>query len=69
MNLSDIVDTANDAAALFLADSLAHVPTDALPVTGTCHNCDEPVEAHFCDKECARDWEYRQNILRKQGLA
>lgn len=67
--MSDIVDTANDAAALFLADSLAHVPTDALSLTGTCHNYEEPVEAHFCDRECHRDYEYRMHIRRKQGLA
>lgn len=67
--MADIIDTANDAAALFLADSLAHVPNDALPLTGLCHNCDEPVEAHFCDRECHRDYEYRMHIRRKQGLA
>lgn len=67
--MPDIVDTANDAAALFLADSLAHVPTDALPLTGFCHNCEEPVAAHFCDRECHRDYEYRMHIRRKQGLA
>lgn len=62
-------DYGNEAAELFLQDSLTHVPTDALPLTGFCHNCDEPVAAHFCDRECHRDYEYRMHIRRKQGLA
>lgn len=67
--MPDIIDTANDAAALFLADSLAHVPTDALPLTGFCHNCEEETAAHFCSKDCMDDYEYRMHIRKKQGLA
>lgn len=67
--MADIIDTANDAAELFLADSIAHSQHKPLPLTGFCHNCDEPVPGHFCDKDCSLDYEYRVNTLKKQGLA
>lgn len=67
--MSDIVDTANDAADLFLADSIAHAQHKLLPLTGFCHNCEEETAAHFCSKDCMDDYEYRMHIRRKQGLA
>lgn len=67
--MSDIVDTANDAADLFLADSIAHSQHKPLPLTGFCHNCEEETAAHFCSKDCMDDYEYRMHIRRKQGLA
>ena len=66
--MSDIVDTANDAADLFLADSIAHSQHKPLPLTGFCHNCEEETAAHFCSKDCMDDYEYRMHIRRKQGL-
>lgn len=66
--MADIIDTANDAAELFLADSIASTKHKPLPLTGNCHYCGEEVDAHFCDKDCASDYEYEQNIKRKQGL-
>ena len=51
------------------AIAAARKPVSVVPFTGFCHNCDEPVEAHFCDRECHRDYEYRMHIRRKQGLA
>lgn len=67
--MPDIIDTANDAAALFLADSIAHAQHKPLPLTGFCHNCEEETAAHFCSKDCMDDYEYRMHIRRKQGLA
>ena len=66
--MSDIVYTANDAADLFLADSIAHSQHKPLPLTGFCHNCEEETAAHFCSKDCMDDYEYRMHIRRKQGL-
>ena len=66
--MADIIDTANDVADLFLADSVAHSQHKPLPLTGTCHNCDEETAAHFCSKDCMDDYEYRMHIRRKQGL-
>ena len=67
--MADIIDTANDAADLFLADSIAHSQHKPLPLTGYCHNCEEETAAHFCGKDCMDDYEYRMHIRRKQGLA
>ena len=67
--MADIIDTANDAADLFLADSIAHSQHKPLPLTGFCHNCEEETAAHFCSKDCMDDYEYRMHIRRKQGLA
>ena len=67
--MSDIVDTANDVADLFLADSIAHSQHKPLPLTGACHNCEEETAAHFCSKDCMDDYEYRMHMRRKQGLA
>ena len=67
--MADIIDTANDAADLFLADSIAHSQHKPLPLTGYCHNCEEETAAHFCSKDCMDDYEYRMHIRRKQGLA
>jgi len=67
--LADIIDTANDAADLFLADSIEHSQHKPLPLTGFCHNCEEETAAHFCSKDCMDDYEYRMHIRRKQGLA
>ena len=66
--MADIIDTANDAADLFLADSIAHSQHKPLPLTGFCHNCEEETAAHFCSKDCMDDYEYRMHIRRKQGL-
>lgn len=66
--MPDIIDTANDAADLFLADSIAHSQHKPLPLTGFCHNCEEETAAHFCSKDCMDDYEYRMRIRRKQGL-
>ena len=66
--MADIIDTANDVADLSLADSIAHSQHKPLPLTGTCHNCDEETAAHFCSKDCMDDYEYRMHIRRKQGL-
>lgn len=66
--MADIIDTANDAADLFLADSIAHAQHKPLPLTGFCHNCEEETAAHFCSKDCMDDYEYRMHIRRKQGL-
>lgn len=64
-------DYGNEAAEIFNQDAInaaakQHKP---LPLTGFCHNCEEETAAHFCSKDCMDDYEYRQNIRRKQGLA
>ncbi len=67
--MADIIDTANDAAELFLADSIAHSQHKSLPLTGFCHNCEEPTAELFCDCDCRNDYEHRVTTRRKQGLA
>lgn len=33
---------------------------------GKCYNCGEPTPQHFCDKDCRKDYERAQEILRRQ---
>lgn len=40
-----------------------------LPLTGECHYCFAICTGHFCDHECAHEWDYEQNVRKKQGLA
>ncbi len=42
-----------------------------LPATGTCHYCGETLEGdnpHFCDIDCAKDYEAEQNLKKRLGL-
>jgi hypothetical protein len=40
---------------------------DAMPVTGLCWNCEEPVTHLFCDPDCRDDYERRQAIVQRLG--
>jgi hypothetical protein len=59
--MSDIIDTANDTADLFLADSLTHRQTPA-PIPkgiGLCLECltDLNTDRRWCDATCRDEWE------------
>jgi len=64
-------DYGNEAAEIFNQDAIRaaakqHKP---LPMTGFCHNCDEPTAELFCDCDCRNDYEHRVTTRKKQGLA
>ena len=62
--MSDIIDMANDRAALDLAMALKnhqrHDPP--LPSVGQCYNCLAPLAAglRFCDADCMTDYSDRK---------
>lgn len=61
--MADIIDQANDRAALDLQRALAAATRGVppLPFTGQCHNCEAPLPGsmRFCDADCCRDFEKR----------
>lgn len=69
--MSDIIDQANDRAAMDLALALQkhqrHDPP--LPYTGHCYNCGVPLPAsmRYCDKMCCDDYEKRKRMERIRG--
>jgi hypothetical protein len=42
----------------------------ALPATGDCHYCGEPVTdgRRFCDADCRDAWDYEARLKRMQGV-
>ncbi len=62
--MADIIDKANDRAALDLQRALAAAARAAppLPYVGQCYNCEAslPPSMRFCDGDCCRDYEKRQ---------
>ncbi|HDR2590893.1 hypothetical protein ACEV60_27295 [Enterobacter ludwigii] len=60
-------DLASQAEQTRLAQLLNGRTRAALPVTGLCHNCSEPLDnVHFCDADCRDDYEKRlQSHLRR----
>jgi predicted nucleic acid-binding Zn ribbon protein len=68
--MSDIADQVDQRIAEALNNAIAiarHAP--ALPHTGECYFCQEPVDSirRFCNKECAEDFELEQAQLRRMG--
>ena len=61
----DIVDQAQDSEALFfsLARKAVTLAAPVLPVTGTCYNCQSPLEPglRFCDSDCRDDFARRKD--------
>jgi hypothetical protein len=59
--MSDIIDIANDAADLFLADSLTHrtKPAEIPKGIGVCLECrqDLDTDRRWCDADCRNEWE------------
>lgn len=69
--MSDIIDDAQANVEIFIEDSINRAKNSAkpLPLTGECHYCFASCTGHFCDHECAHEWDYEQNIRKKQGIA
>lgn len=62
---------ATEQQALESALALHRKTRPALQATGECHYCGETlsgVNPHFCDIDCARDWEVEQNLKKRLGL-
>jgi hypothetical protein len=58
--MSDIIDIANDAADLFLADSLTHrtKPSEIPKGIGICLECGvEVTDRRWCSANCRDEWE------------
>jgi hypothetical protein len=47
-----------------LAIKRVRMANSALPLTGFCYNCDEPLPSglRFCNADCRDDWEIRNNV-------
>ena len=68
--MADFADEAADLQAHEIEMALrARRPTGIAP-TGSCHYCHAKLSepgAHFCDEDCAHDWDAEQRIRRNQG--
>jgi hypothetical protein len=70
--MADEADLAFDSEQRHLTLALAAQrsrPAELLPV-GSCHHCGEADhigQRLFCDKDCARDWEYQAGLRRRLG--
>jgi hypothetical protein len=71
--MSDIVDQAQDAEALFLdlARKAITLAAPVLPETGTCYNCQAPLDPglRFCDPDCRDDYGIRRTAEVRLGMA
>lgn len=69
--MSDIIDDAQAQVDIFIEDSINRAKNSAkpMPLTGECHYCFASCTGHFCDHECAHEWDYEQSIRKKQGIA
>ena len=59
--MADDADRTADRMELEDAIRRRLAPAPALPYTGFCFNCEDPVDEplKFCDKDCQQDWETR----------
>lgn len=67
--MADIIDDANAQADLALG-LLLTVRRPVLAPCGTCYNCQEalgPAQPLYCDADCARDHERRENARARNG--
>ncbi len=72
--MADEADLASDSEQRHLTHALAAQRSRParLRATGACHYCgneDGLLSRLFCDKDCARDWDYEDALRRKLGLA
>lgn len=69
-----MTDFADHAQALEMAFTEASITNTLnrgkkLSVDGSCHYCGDKVDGRlFCDVDCLKDYEYEEEIKRKQGL-
>lgn len=66
----DDIDRAQQREEQDRARALAAARTAAaLPATGRCHWCDAsvPGASHFCDRDCANDFEREQAAMKRNG--
>ena len=70
----DIADAGNDEMERWLQgrlDAMKHlmVSINNTEEDQTCRNCQEPLPEgrHYCDRECAADWEMRQRAEKLRG--
>lgn len=52
-----------EAVEQTLRDAALSYRKPVLEKKGTCYNCDEPVTGFFCDQDCSKDYEDRNNGL------
>lgn len=67
----DVIDRAQDEAGAQLQLQLAsRRAPPALPATGRCYHCDEPLPKplRFCDKLCRDSFEVEQAAFRRNGI-
>lgn len=68
--MTDIVDSGNDAADLFLKAAMTAPRNLHLPAAdGKCHNCEAsvPPGVRWCDLDCQRDWEKHERAVRMRA--
>ena len=67
----DIIDQACELEQRLTAAYVQHARSqrDELAATGTCHYCEQSVDAtkKFCDAECRDDWQREQDARRRAG--
>jgi len=70
--MSDIVDQAQDAEALFfsMARKAIALAAPVLPAKGTCYNCQDevPYGLRFCDSFCRDDYALRKASEARRGI-
>lgn len=62
---------AQELAMMEVANGIAVAASKPrLQPCGICHNCQTSIDQgrEFCDAECREEYDYVQNIRRKQGL-
>lgn len=66
--MADEVDRANELADLMVQSAFNARKRQDLPFCGQCYNCNEAVKmGSFCCRECADDWQLRENMARLNG--
>lgn len=69
----DLIDRANDAADMLLADAIERQQLRAarsgLLPCGACHYCSEPVDGQklFCDQAHGLEWQRERDQRRRNG--
>lgn len=73
--MADDIDRANDLAQVILDNAIAAQRSKAnvprASVAECLNECGEPplTGGFFCSADCRRDYEYRQQVRQRQGLA
>jgi RNA polymerase-binding transcription factor DksA len=71
--MADEADRAQEETERALARAIAHARArtdEALPFTGVCHWCGEPVEhpRRWCSAECRDEWEAAQRVGKNRTI-